>query len=297
MNGAIILDKPQNITSQGAVNRIRKIFGTKKVGHTGTLDPMATGVLTVLVGNAVKASELLLSGEKEYVATLKLGIVTDTQDVWGKEISRYEGPLPSYEKLCETLENFKGEIFQKPPMYSALKRNGQKLYELARNGIDVEVEARPIKIYSLRAEKTEAKDEFEIYLKCSKGTYIRTLCNDIGNSLGCGGTMKTLRRIANGDFDIQNSVSIEELEKSENPQKYLIPTEKLFEKYPFVKLSPFFSRLAKCGNEIYIKKIGIDAEVGEIFRTYDSEGNFFALTQCKEFEQGKGLANLRMFAV
>lgn len=295
MNGALILDKPEGITSQGAVNAVRRIFGTRKVGHTGTLDPMATGVLTVLVGNAVKASELLLSVEKSYTATLKLGITTDTQDVSGNELSRYDGPLPSYNELLSVLDRFKGDIMQVPPMYSALKRDGKKLCDLARNGQTVELEPRPITVYSLEAKKGECDGEYLLHIRCSKGTYIRTLCHDIGAALGCGGVMKTLCRDSNGGFDRSVSVTLDELSKSDAPEKYLIPTEKLFEHCREVRLPEFYSKLAKCGNEIYLKKLGISAEAGEIFRTYDSEGVFFALTECREFENGMALANLRMF--
>ncbi len=295
MNGALILDKPEGITSQGAVNAVRKIFGTRKVGHTGTLDPMATGVLIVLVGSAVKASELLLGGEKSYTATLKLGVTTDTQDIWGVETSRFDGKLPGFEVLCAALENFKGEILQVPPMYSALKRDGKKLCDLARQGVEVKLEPRPVKIFSLEAEKCDTEGEFLLHVSCSKGTYIRTLCHDIGYAIGCGGVMKTLCRTSNGGFDIREAVSLDELRASDAPEKYLIPTDKLFAECREVRLSEFFSKLAKCGNEIYLKKIGVNAEAGEIFRTYDSEGNFFALTECREYENGKALASLRMF--
>lgn len=295
MNGALILDKPEGITSQGAVNAVRKIFGTRKVGHTGTLDPMATGVLTVLVGSAVKASELLLSVEKSYTATLKLGITSDTQDIWGEIVSRYDGALPGFEELSAVLDSFRGDILQVPPMYSALKRDGMKLCDLARRGVELELEPRPVKIFSLKAEKCDTEGEFLLHVRCSKGTYIRTLCHDIGRALGCGGVMKTLCRTSNGGFDISTAISLDDLRASDAPEKYLIPTDKLFEGHREVRLSEFYSKLAKCGNEIYLKKIGINAEVGEIFRTYDSEGNFFALTECKEYENGKALANLRMF--
>ena len=295
MNGALILDKPEGITSQGAVNAIRKIFSTRRVGHTGTLDPMATGVLTVLVGNAVKASELLLSVEKSYTATIKLGVTTDTQDVWGEELSRYEGALPEYDELCRALEAFKGDILQTPPMYSALKRDGKKLCDLARRGETVELEPRPVSVYSIEAERTDTEGEYLLHIRCSKGTYIRTLCHDIGKALGCGGTMKSLRRTSNGGFDLSSAVTLDELRASVSPEDYLIPTDKLFAHCPEVRLSEFYSKLAKCGNEIYVKKIGVECEIGEIFRTYDNEGNFFALTECREFENGKALANLRMF--
>lgn len=295
MNGAIILNKPEGITSQGAVNVIRKIFGTRKVGHTGTLDPMATGVLTVLVGSAVKASELLLSVNKSYTATLKLGITTDTQDVWGKVTSLYDKPLPSFDELKAVLDAFRGDILQTPPMYSALKRDGQKLCDLARKGVELELEPRPVCVYSLEAERCDTEGEYLLHVDCSKGTYIRTLCHDIGAALGCGGVMKSLCRASNGGFDISETVSLDELRASEAPEKYLIPTDKLFSRYPEIRLSAFYSKLARCGNEIYLSKLGIDAKAGDIFRTYDNDGVFFALTECREYEGGRALGNLRMF--
>ena len=295
VSGALIFDKPAGITSQTAVNIVRRIFGTKKVGHTGTLDPMATGVLVILVGNAVKASELLVTGEKIYEATIKLGITTDTQDTTGKTLSVFEGTLPTLEELKAVLPAFTGDISQLPPMYSALKVGGKKLYELARQGIEAERTERDITVSQISAEKTEKPDEFRLRVRCSKGTYIRTLCDDIGRTLGCGAAMAALRRISNGGFDISQAIGEEELKSLESPESVIIPTDKLFADLPEVRLSAFYSKLAHCGNEIYIKKIGLSAELSQRFRLYDDGGSFFAIAECTEFPNGYALKNIKMF--
>lgn len=295
MNGAIIIDKPEGITSQTAVNAVRKFFGTKRVGHTGTLDPMATGVLVVLVGNAVKASELLVCDEKKYDAVIKFGIATDTQDITGKVISEFSGKLPTLETLNAVIPKFTGEIVQIPPMYSALKVGGEKLCDLARKGIEVERQERKINIYSLSAEKSDGDGEFVLHIHCSKGTYIRTLCEDIGKALGCPAAMAKLRRTESGGFSLDDAVTLDFLKGENKPESLLIPTEKLFPDAAKVVLSPFYSKLARCGNEIYIKKIGLCAECGERFLIYDSENVFFSLSECTEFPGGLALKSVKMF--
>ncbi len=295
VSGALIFDKPAGITSQTAVNIVRRVFGTRRVGHTGTLDPMATGVLVILVGSAVKASELLVTGEKSYEAVIKLGLATDTQDTTGNIVSRYDGVLPSYEELKAVLPAFIGEIGQLPPMYSALKVDGKKLYELARKGIEVERIERDITVSDISAEKTDKPDEFILKVSCSKGTYIRTLCDDIGKALGCGAAMAALRRTSNGGFDISQATDEEKLKALENPESVLIPTDELFPDYPAVKLPPFYSKLARSGNEIYIKKIGLNAEITQRFRMYDDSGKFFAIAECTDFDGGLALKNIKMF--
>lgn len=295
ISGLIILDKPAGISSQTAVNKVRRAFNTKRVGHTGTLDPMATGVLPVLVGSAVKASELLVSDEKCYEATLKLGLTTDTLDTTGEILSRFEGQLPTYEDLLSVLPDFTGDIMQTPPMYSALKVSGKKLCDLARSGVEVERQNRPVTVFSLDAKETETAGEFLLSVHCSKGTYIRTLCDDIGKALGCGGVMAALRRTASGDFSLDASVDVDTLLSSDEPEKYLIPTDKLFEKLPEVRLPEFYSKLARCGNEIYLKKLGLSFEEGARVRVYDSTGDFFAVSECTSFEGGLALKSVKMF--
>ena len=194
-DGVLILDKPEGMTSHDCVARIRRLYNTKKVGHTGTLDPMATGVLPILIGRAAKASEYLTAEEKGYEAIMRLGIVTDTEDTTGQILSRAE-VLPTEEEVYLAAASFLGEYDQVPPMYSALKVNGQKLCDLARNGITVERKARTVCIRELTCTRIPgSKTDYRLSVLCSKGTYIRTLCADIGTKLGCGAAMAALRRM------------------------------------------------------------------------------------------------------
>lgn len=198
-DGILLIDKPEGMTSFDVVARVRKLYGTRQVGHTGTLDPLATGLLAVLVGRAVKASEFLTEKDKEYCAGLHLGMTTDTEDVSGTVLMRC-GDIPPKETVLSAAKSFVGEIMQRPPMYSALKVNGEKLVDLARRGITVEREARPVSIRSLEIDGDGT--DYTMRVVCSKGTYIRTLCADIGKALGCGGVMSSLRRLKTGDFSL-----------------------------------------------------------------------------------------------
>ena len=297
-SGVILVNKHKGVTSHDIVFKIRRLFGTKKVGHTGTLDPLATGTLPVLVGRAAKAAEYLLSENKEYVAELKLGITTDTEDITGKELTRCD-TLPTKEKFFEKCCEFVGNIKQVPPMYSALKVNGEKLVDLARKGIEVERKARDITVYSiLPQEINEAEGVYKITVSCSKGTYIRTLCADIGAALGCGAVMTELCRTKSGEFKIEDSYTIEELEKMtvEEREALLKPTESLFEEAVAVTLPPFYTRLCRSGCEIYQKKIGTSLNVGEYVRLYDEKG-FFALGQVKEYENGTAIKSIKLFVL
>ena len=204
-SGVLIVNKSEGMTSHDVVNRIRRLYNTKRVGHTGTLDPMATGVLVILVGRAAKAAEYLTADTKGYRATLRLGITTDTEDVTGKILTESDA-LPSRDEVSAVVQSFVGDIMQTPPMYSALKVGGKKLYELAREGIEIEREARPITIHSLVSVPTERDSDYILEVSCSSGTYIRTLCADIGAKLACGGAMATLCRTRAGEFDISNSL-------------------------------------------------------------------------------------------
>ena len=211
--GVLIVNKPQGPTSHDIVNKIRRLYSTKKVGHTGTLDPMATGVLVVLIGRAAKACEYSLSDRKKYTATLRLGIETDTEDTTGTVLQEY--PVQVTENAVkEVLSSFIGKIKQIPPMYSALKVGGKKLCDLAREGIVVEREARPITVRSLTAQRLAA-DAYRLEVICSKGTYIRTLCADIGKALGCGGLMETLCRAEAAGFTLADAHTLEELEAAD----------------------------------------------------------------------------------
>jgi len=277
LNGIININKPKDITSQTAVTRVKRLLNLKKAGHSGTLDPLATGVLPIMIGTAAKASPWLTGHNKRYIAGVKLGIETDSEDITGNVINEYAGPLPSFEEFKNAAESFIGKINQIPPMYSALKRDGKKLVDLARQGIVIERKAREIQIFSIN---TFCDDNlFFIDVACSKGTYIRTLCADIGKKLGCGATMNSLKRTQVGSFTIADSVTLEQIEKM-NPQQIkdiLIDTETVFTEYDIIKLPDFFNRLFKNGAPIDIRKLGLkDIAENRIFRIYDEKG-FFAL--------------------
>jgi len=296
-SGIIIINKPAGLTSHDCVNRIRRLFGTKKVGHTGTLDPMATGVLPVLIGRAAKAAELLVCDDKIYRAGLRLGITTDTEDTTGTILTEC-GDIPDEAAVRAVCRSFVGEILQVPPMYSALKVNGQKLVDLARQGVSIEREARPITVYSLDVERGETPSDYILTVHCSKGTYIRTLCADIGARLGCGGAMSALTRCASGGFTIEKSFTLEELESLSSKERLnrLEPTESLFSALPIVKLPPFFARLARDGNEIYQKKLGTRHEIGTRVRLYGADG-FFALGEVGEYPDGSAIKVIKLFVL
>lgn len=292
--GILNLYKPSGITSHTAVGKVRRIFNTKKVGHTGTLDPMATGVLPILVGSAVKASEYMTESHKAYRATLRLGLTTDTQDITGNILST-NTDLPSAEKVIETAKAFVGEYMQTPPMYSAIKKDGKKLYELARAGVEVERDARPVQIISLDISPLENGD-YSLTVHCSKGTYIRTLLHDIGQSLGCGGTMTALERISCCGFDVSCSVSFEDLENCQDPLQYLLPVEDYFKSLPALTLEDFFARLAHNGAQIYLHKLKDVPPLclGERARLYDKDG-FFALGEVSEYPEGIAVKPIKFF--
>lgn len=297
-SGILIINKPEGITSHDVINRVRRLFSTKRVGHTGTLDPMATGVLVVLIGRAAKAAEYVSSSKKGYIATLRLGTTYDTQDITGTPLKVCEN-IPSPDAVKSAVSAFCGELMQTPPMYSALKVNGKKLYELARQGIEVEREARPITVYSISAEPTDRPDDYLLSVECSAGTYIRTLCEDIGNALGCGGAMATLHRSCAGGFSIADSHTLEELEAltAEKRQALLKPTEHLFTELSQIKLSPFFENLSRNGCEIYLKKIGANFPLGERVRVCSQDGKFYALGEIQEYESGKAIKLIKLFEI
>lgn len=298
LSGVVIVDKHEGVTSHDIVFKMRKLFGTKKVGHTGTLDPMATGVLPILIGRAAKASEYLSAEDKCYIAEITLGITTDTEDISGKILSKCD-TLPTKAEFFSACERFVGDISQIPPMYSALKVNGKKLVDLAREGIEVERQARQIHISSIVPEAIdEARGVYKITVECSKGTYIRTLCADIGAYLGCGATMSALRRTKSGNFTIDNSHTLEQIATLSESERadLLIPTEALFEDCDSVVLSDFYSRLCHSGCEIYQSKIGANFPVGTRIRICDKNG-FFALGEVREFEDGTAIKPIKLFVL
>ena len=296
-SGILVLNKPTGITSHDAVYKIRRLYGTKRVGHTGTLDPLAEGVLVMLVGEAAKAAEYLVCDSKEYIATLRLGISTDTQDITGKVLSTSED-IPTPEQLEAALGAFRGEIDQLPPMYSALKVGGKKLCDLAREGKTVERQARRITVSLLTASPTDKKEDYVLDIKCSSGTYVRTLCDDIGASLGCGGTMVTLKRVAAGGFDIDGALTLEQLAEMSEQERYaqLIPVEKLFETLTEVRLPEFYYKLCTNGCEIYQKKIRTSLDVGARVRLCTPDGEFFALGEVREYPDGTAIKAIKRFA-
>ena len=275
-SGVLILDKPAGITSHDAVYKIRRLYGTRQVGHTGTLDPMATGVLVMLIGRATKAAEYIASDRKRYEAHMLLGVTTDTLDTGGTVLTEC-GNIPDEDRVTEAAASFAGSYGQVPPMYSAIKRDGVKMVDLARRGITVDLPPRDIAIYSIELSRISDR-EYSLSVDCSAGTYVRSLCRDIGEKLGCGAAMSFLRRTASGGFDIENAVTLEELEKVTGEERYslLRPVESLFEGLDKLVLPDFFAYLASNGQPVYQKKIGADIPDGARVRLYDKDG-FFAL--------------------
>ena len=285
MDGIIVINKEENITSQGAVNRVKRLFGVKKAGHTGTLDPMATGVLPVLVGRAVKASEYMIGSTKHYVATLLLGITTDTEDVTGETLTVCDR-IPTEEEVLSAASGFVGEYMQV---------GGQKLCDLARSGIVIEREPRQITIFSLGVKRLSDR-EYSLDVVCSGGTYIRTLCADIGKKLGTGGVMKTLMRAEASVFDVSEAHTISEIEAMSEEERaaLVIPVERVFMKHREVRLPAFFERLCRSGLEIYLSKIGFSAECGERLRIIGADG-FFALGEVREYDGGLAIKPIKQF--
>ena len=293
-NGVVIVNKQIGPTSQGVVNRVKRIFGASKAGHTGTLDPMATGVLPVLLERGVKASEFMLSSDKHYVATLLLGLITDTEDVTGETLTQCDN-IPDEAAVLAAVESFVGKYMQTPPMYSALKVGGRKLCDLASDGVTIEREAREVVIHGITSERINDR-EYTLDVRCSKGTYIRTLCADIGARLGCGGCMKTLCRASASGFSLADAHTLEELENMTESQReeVIFHVEYIFRDLPEVHLPAFYAKLAHSGLEIYLKKIGLDLPLGARVRMMDADG-FFALGEVREFDDGNAIKPIRQF--
>ena len=295
-SGVLVVNKHAGATSHDIVNKIRRLYNTKRVGHAGTLDPMATGVLVVLVCRAAKASEYAHTADKAYRATLKLGLTSDTEDITGECVSTGK-PIPDEDTVFNVCRSMLGKSMQIPPMYSAIKQDGKKLYELAREGKTVEREAREIEVYSIEAQK-QSDDEYVIDCKVSKGTYIRTLCTDIGEKCGCGAVMASLVRTNAGGFDISDSHTVEELTAMDRDAlvSLLHPIEELFLDYPVVALDDFFYKLCYSGCEIYQKKIRTNHPVGQYVRLYSKDG-FFGLGRVHEYEGGTAIKCEKLFVL
>ena len=297
-NGILLVDKPAGMTSHDVVWRVRKLFGTKKVGHTGTLDPLATGVLVILLGRAAKACEYVSHDEKVYEATLRLGLTTDTEDVTGNVLTTSES-LPTPSEVETVLPSFRGEILQIPPMYSALKVGGRKLCDMARAGEVIEREPRPVTVKSLVCEPTESPGDYRMTVRVSGGTYIRTLCADIGSALGCGGVMATLRRIEAGGFSILECVTMEALEAMELTERLALlrPVEELFSDLDTVCLPDFYRTLCRNGCEIYLKKLSASIPVETRVRLCDAKGQFFALGEVGNYPDGPAVKAIKIFVL
>ena len=271
MNGIVIVDKPQGWTSQDVTARLRRVFNTRRIGHGGTLDPMATGVLPVFVGRATRGVEFFEHAEKTYETVLRLGITTDTEDISGTVLTEQDAFVTG-EQLEEVLANFRGEILQVPPMYSALKVGGQKLVDLARKGKEVERQPRPITIHELRLLGMDA-DGIHLRVRSSKGTYIRTLCKDIGEALGCGGCMAALRRVQAGEYTIDEAVPLQTLLETEDPEPYLRPVDTMFRQYDAITLTEKQELRCRNGNSFSISL------ANGTYRAYGKNGEFLALSK------------------
>lgn len=274
MNGIVIVDKPQGWTSQDVTARLRRVYATRRIGHGGTLDPMATGVLPVFVGRATRGVEFFEHAEKTYDTVLLLGRTTDTQDVTGATLAEKAVHL-SPADIERVLPRFRGDILQVPPMYSALKVNGKKLYELARKGQEVERQPRPVTVFELTNLGFDGT-RLSLRVKCSKGTYIRTLCQDIGEALGCGGCMEALRRVRAGEYGIEDAVPLEQLLESETPERYLRGLDTMFAHCPAVTLTPNQEKRCRNGNPF-----SSPLPQGT-YRAYSQSGGFLMLAKVED---------------
>ena len=286
MTGVIFLDKPKGITSFGAVARVRRICGEKKCGHSGTLDPMATGVMTVLLGGATRFCELLPSHDKAYNAKFRLGTVTDTLDITGTVLETREVNV-SAAQVRKTLEAFVGTIEQLPPMYSAVSVDGKRLYDLARQGIEVERKPRSVTIYSADViSENEESGEYEISVECSSGTYIRTLISDLGEKLGCGAVLTELRRTKANGFGIEKAVTLEELEAlaaQGKTEDFLHSVDSVMNEYPEVHVTAAQAKRFSNGGELSLERLRCVKMAG-YFRVYGPENKFIGLGEIKSSE-------------
>lgn len=282
MTGIICLDKPKGMSSFMAVKSASRLLGVKKAGHTGTLDPMATGVLVIMLGHSTRFIELLPEHKKSYSARVRLGVTTDTLDITGKVLT--QSPVNvTEEQLLSVAEKFKGEISQTPPMYSALKKDGERLYDLARKGIEVERESRKITIEKLDIYDFDGTD-FTMDVTCTAGTYIRSLCDDIGKTLGCGAVMTELRRISANGFSIDNAVTLEELEtlvNENNVKSVFIPIESALLSYGEITVTKPQANRFHNGGALFYERLHGDYPIG-IYRVYSPERQFLGLGEILE---------------
>ena len=304
INGVICINKPQDFTSFDVVAIMRRAAGTRKIGHGGTLDPMATGVLPIYIGRAAKTADLNPVSDKRYRATFRLGVTTDTEDVWGKVLTKSEKPVTLAE-ITDAVKTMQGDIMQIPPMYSAIKVDGKKLYELARAGQEVERKARHVVINALNITEIQLP-YVTMEVSCSKGTYIRTLCQDIGEKLGCGACMTELVRLKVGAFDIAHAWTLAQIQEmaacsEEEVRRHIVPVEEMLSDYPEFKTTDAFSdKMLANGNWLPREQVatsGGDASAvlkdGMQVRMYSSTGNFTAIYQYVAVKNS--LKNIKMF--
>lgn len=279
MTGVLLIDKPEGLTSFGTLIRVKKIIGQKKCGHTGTLDPMATGALTVLLGNATRFAELLPSHNKEYLATIRLGITTDTLDITGTVIEEKEvsATKQDFENI---LTKFRGKIMQVPPMYSAVSVDGKRLYELARKGETAERQAREIEIFSLElVESNEEKNEYTVSVACSAGTYIRTLADDIGSALGCGAVLTALRRTSANGYPVEKALDLDALKAAKENgtlDEHIMSVDSVMTAYPAVYVTEAQAKRFSNGGELMTDRLHINGETG-YYRVYGPGRKFLGL--------------------
>lgn len=288
MNGILCMNKPQDFTSFDVIAKLRGILKIKRLGHAGTLDPMATGVLPVFVGTATKACDILPDNEKSYLAGFKTGLITDTQDITGKTVSEFSKRVTK-EEIIDILPKFTGSVMQLPPMYSAVSVNGKRLYDLARQGIEVEREKREIFIDEICLEEfNEDTQEGKLYVSCSKGTYIRTIINDIGELLGCGAVMTSLVRLSSGGFKLEQCLSFADVEKARDEnrlEELIIPVEKVFSSLARLRLNEVQTRMYKNGVKLDLARVNDIKENVNDYAVYGFDGAFIG-TAFPEWEKG-----------
>ena len=296
VTGVLIVNKHAGVTSHRIISSCRKLYDTQRVGHAGTLDPMATGVLPVLLGRAAKASEYVMEHDKEYRCEMKLGLTTDTEDITGEVLTTSDA-IPDEAAVREVCARFVGKIMQTPPMYSALKVGGQKLVDIARKGGEVERTPREVEITAIDVEKL-ADDRYALRVECSKGTYIRTLCADIGAALGCGGVMAALERTRTGVYTLADCVTIEELEAMTMEERIakLSPVESLFPDLPVINVSDYHAKLVRGGAVLYQDKLKTDFAPGELVRIRQN-GEFIALGKAGEEDGIRVIRSEKLFVL
>lgn len=288
MNGILCVNKPQDFTSFDVVAKLRGILKIKRLGHGGTLDPMATGVLPVFVGTATKACDIMPDNTKSYRAGFRLGYTSDTQDCTGKILTQSDMSVSEAE-LTDIIPQFTGRIMQLPPMYSAVQVNGKRLYDLARQGIEVERTPREIEVSALRLEEYDPeKREGVLYISCSKGTYIRTIISDIGEKLGCGGIMTSLVRLSSGGFTLDDCYTFEQIQQARDEdrlEELILPVERVFRKLPKLRLGEAQTRMYRNGVKLDLARVHSIKRSEEVYAVYGSDGGFIG-TASPDWENG-----------